>query len=178
VGVFDFFSKHGKTRPASPDLKTISYRGGIVSFRVPAQWREEYEPDGGGTFYEDRPDSGTLRVNVLTAASRSVEQAEETARRVFPAGSFELLPDGFPLRRQTVPAEERGIPIQLHRWEIAVPVPPNSIRIVCFTHTVVAAQESNPRIIAELSLLDRSIREAEFSREPGISGPYEHDRNA
>ena len=43
-------------------LKTIIYRGGIARFRVPHSWVEEYEPEGGGTFYEDGPDTGTLRM--------------------------------------------------------------------------------------------------------------------
>jgi hypothetical protein len=49
-----------------PKMKPIVYRGGIITFRVPATWKEEYEAEGGGTFYDDRPDSGTLRLNVLT----------------------------------------------------------------------------------------------------------------
>src|SRR5438552_168389 len=49
------------------NFKTISYRGGIVTFRIPSHWREEYEPNGGGTFYDDNPDSATLRLNVITA---------------------------------------------------------------------------------------------------------------
>jgi hypothetical protein len=34
-------------------FKTIVYRGGIVRFRIPAHWIEEYEHEGGGTFYEE-----------------------------------------------------------------------------------------------------------------------------
>ncbi|HMI53316.1 MAG TPA: hypothetical protein VK525_17510 [Candidatus Saccharimonadales bacterium] len=36
----------------SPTLKTINYRGGVVRFRIPADWVEEYEEAGGGTFYK------------------------------------------------------------------------------------------------------------------------------
>ena len=28
------------------EFKTISYRGGVVIFRIPSHWREEYEPEG------------------------------------------------------------------------------------------------------------------------------------
>ena len=41
-------------------VKTINYRGGVVRFRVPADWQEEYEDAGGGTFYAPGDDTGTL----------------------------------------------------------------------------------------------------------------------
>lgn len=47
-------------------LKTIYYRGGVVTFRIPARWQEGYEEAGGGTFYKAGDDTGTLRLNVLT----------------------------------------------------------------------------------------------------------------
>ncbi|MBK8594774.1 MAG: hypothetical protein IPN83_04160 [Holophagales bacterium] len=51
-------------------MKSITYRGGLVTFRIPRHWVEEYEEDGGGTFYEDRPDSGTPgRVNDFETAT-------------------------------------------------------------------------------------------------------------
>jgi len=143
-----------------------------VRFSLPSHWREEYEPEGGGTFYEDRPDSGTLRLNVITAESKSGESPEQAAEHAFPAGSFETLPSGLHMRHRIVDAEERGTAIRLHRWEIAVPVPPARVRIVCFTHTILAKQESDPATVAELALVEQSIRSAEFSREPGVSGSF------
>jgi hypothetical protein len=47
-------------------LKVITYRGGLVRFRIPAAWREEYEDAGGGIFYAPGDDTGTLRISVLT----------------------------------------------------------------------------------------------------------------
>ncbi len=47
-------------------MKKITYRGGLISFQIPKDWIEEYEENGGGTFYEDSQESGTLRINVLT----------------------------------------------------------------------------------------------------------------
>ena len=52
MGLFDRFKK--KDTPGDK-LKTIVYRGGIVRFKIPANWVEEYEEDGGGTFYQNRP---------------------------------------------------------------------------------------------------------------------------
>jgi hypothetical protein len=57
--------------PDQDGMKTIRYRGGIVTFRIPAHWTEEYEEEGGGIFYNEDNDSGTLRLNVLTFASKT-----------------------------------------------------------------------------------------------------------
>jgi hypothetical protein len=175
-----FLSLFGCSKPKQSDqtlvaakssvTKTISYRGGIVRFSLPSHWREEYEPDGGGTFYEDKPDSGTLRLNVISAESKSGESSEQAIERTFLNESCEVLPSGLRMRHRIVPAEERGTSLRLHRWEIAVPVPPTRLRIVCFTHTILARQESDPATIAELALVEQAIRSAEFSREPGVSG--------
>jgi hypothetical protein len=42
------------------------YRGGIVTFRIPAHWCEEYSDMEGGTFYGDHSQSGTLRLTIIT----------------------------------------------------------------------------------------------------------------
>ena len=158
------------------ETKTIQYRGGIVQFRLPAHWQEDYDPQGGGTFYEDRADSGTLRLEVLTANLREGELFERAIERACSVGDFELLASGLRMRRRTIASEEQGTAIHLHRWEIAVPVPPNQLRVVCFTHTILASQETHRAIAEELAFIGKSIRDAEFSREPGISGDYHHAR--
>jgi hypothetical protein len=75
-------------------LKPITYRGGIVRFEIPSDWIEEFETSGGGTFYENRPDSGTLRLNVLSFSSKNTP-SEEMARSVFKDNPTEVLPSGF-----------------------------------------------------------------------------------
>jgi hypothetical protein len=152
----------------SVSMKPVVYRGGLVSFLIPSNWREEYEPEGGGTFYDDRPDSGTLRLNVITAESKDGEPAEQAIERSFPADSCELLPSGVRLRRRKLPGEERGTALVIYRWELGVTVPPSRIRVVCFTHTVLATRDSDPATKAELSFIEDSIRRAEFSREYGV----------
>jgi hypothetical protein len=52
-----------------PFMKTVNYRGVLVVFQIPEHWVEEYEADGGGTFYDPDDASVTLRLNVLTFAS-------------------------------------------------------------------------------------------------------------
>ena len=152
--------------------KLIVYRGGIVSFRLPVHWTEEYEPEGGGTFYDAaRPDSGTLRLNVLSLKPPDGVNAEQATEQVFPAGTFERLASGVTLRYRVAPAEERGMPLHLHRWDVAVPVPPTSLRVVHFVYTVLASQEHDPATVAELAYVAQSVRAAEYARVPGTTNP-------
>lgn len=155
----------------SGKAKTISYRGGIVTFSIPHGWLEEYEAAGGATFYEDRPDSGTLRLNVLSFDAKDSD-ATQMALKVFPANSYELLPNGFPLRRYVKDGREDGERLRIYRWEVAVPVPPRSARLLMFAHTVLASQENTPRTKAELSFIDQSVRQAIYSQAVGVAGDY------
>lgn len=173
VAYFVAVAKEGPTVEAARELKMISYRGGLVFFALPATWREEYQEDGGGTFYDDRFGLGTLRLNVLSFSSKDVP-ANQMAATAFPKGSFELLQDGFPLRKTLVDAKEKGHKLHLHSWEIAVPVPPNSLRIVAFRHTVLAEQEQDSQIVQELEFIDKSVRAATFSQEPSLTGNHIH----
>jgi hypothetical protein len=53
-------------------LKTINYRGGVVRFRIPADWTEEYEDVGGGTFYKPGKNTGTLRLRACAQITRAL----------------------------------------------------------------------------------------------------------
>lgn len=164
-------SAESPVAPEQPNLKTVSYRGGIVRFSIPSNWLEGYEPEGGGTFYENRPDSGTLRLNVLSFDGPA-RTAEEIALAAFPQDVGELLPSGLRLHYYIKSANEDGEGLDIHHWDIAVPVPPHELRLVCFAHTILAGQQNDPKIVAELKLLDESICTAEFSQQPGVSGFY------
>jgi len=153
------------------ELKRIAYRGGIVSFDIPANWHEEYEPAGGATFYEDRPDSGTLRLNVLGAESENMP-AEQMAATAFRTGVVEATQAGHPLRREEKETTENGELLHIYRWEIAVPVEPRHLRLAIFSYTILARQKSDPAFVAEVNRLDSSIRAASYSREPGETGHY------
>lgn len=166
-------AKEGSMVASAHELKIVSYRGGLVFFALPATWREEYQPDGGGTFYDNRPGSGTLRLNVLSFSSKDTS-AQQMASTAFPMGSFELLLDGFPLRKSVAAAEEQGHKLNIHSWEVAVPVIPISLRIFAFRHTVLAEQEKDQQIVQELEFIDRSVHAATFSQEPGITDSHIH----
>ena len=153
-------------------LKLVSYRGGIAAFEVPDSWVEEYEPKGGGTFYEPRDDSGTLRVNVLGFESET-ETAPRMARSALKDANAQSA-QGFPLRYEVGEAREDGERLEIHRWHVAIPVLPHSIRMAIFSYTILFGQQSEPRIAEELRTVDTSIRRAIFSVEQGVAGDYEH----
>src|SRR5687767_3790902 len=96
-------------------LKTINYRGGVVRFCILANWKEEYEEAGGGTFYAPDDDTGTLRLNVMTfkappdkpvgpniAPQVLAPEAEKRGVRV------ESLGTGVAMIRFDQPTEENG----------------------------------------------------------------------
>ena len=149
--------------------KTISYRGGIVTFSIPRTWREEYEASGGAIFYEDRPHSGTLRLNVLTFESDD-RHSQQMALDAFPADSFELLPNGFPIQYAVNEVEEDEELLHIHAWKIAVPIPPNNLRLVVFQHAILASPEIDPTMMSELDFLRQSIHSADFSQAAGSAG--------
>ena len=157
------------------NIKTIKYRGGVVSFEIPEHWKEEYEPIGGGTFYEDRPDSGTLRLNVLDFSSTTGRSSEIMMRQFDTDVSYEALKCGLGLKRYVKIVEENEELLSLHRWDIHVPVPPTGFRLVCFSYTILASQENDPKIKEELVLIEEIVRIARFSTAKGVAGGYYHE---
>lgn len=57
-----------------PAMKEIVYRGGIVVFSIPSNWKEEYEPNGGATFYQEGFKTGTLRLSILTVSATMTQR--------------------------------------------------------------------------------------------------------
>jgi len=154
----------------STAMKPIVYRGGLVSFAIPAHWRDEYEAQGGGTFYEAGEHTGTLRLNVISFERPDVMALDAATRQIFDDGPHEVLPCGFPMRQRMAQTEEQGTPLHIHRWEILVPVsgPRTRFRMVCFTHTVEVAQEGTPRTKDELTMINALVRAAIYSTELGV----------
>jgi hypothetical protein len=155
-----------------PKMKSIVYRGGIITFRVPATWKEEYEAEGGGTFYDDRPDSGTLRLNVLTF------KAPEGKLAVDGYAHFAATPlkegerlirtahgDGLKLSKKST--EEKGTKIDLYSWQLAHCAPPEKFYIASFTWTILSTQSSDPKFQQEVAFLTDEISRAQFHSDLG-----------
>ena len=144
-------------------FKTIAYRGGLVSFEIPSHWKEEYEGEGGGTFYENTPSSGTLRLNVMSMTSKEARSPSDVIPKTSDDEVHETLPCGFLMRYYVKNAEDRGTPLHLYRWEIVIPVTPTQYRLACFTHTLLAAQKGTAEAKKELQMINSIVREARFS---------------
>jgi hypothetical protein len=172
--LFGSSASHSTTLGVSQDvpLKTVSYRGGVVTFRIPADWDEEYEPDGGGTFYDKAPDSGTFRLDIITAESPepvTVESAPEVLSSLGGAapGNVERLPNGCALVRYTERATENGERLFITFWSVAHVIPPRHARVATFSFTLLDRQRKDPRFQQQVELLDREIWACVFAAELG-----------
>jgi hypothetical protein len=151
-----------------PDsLKTIRYRGGLITFRIPATWIEEYEEQGGGTFFESGPDTGTLRLNVLTMQSPSEVNHDTPVELLLSlpqakGREVRRLPNGNALLRFDEPTQERGEKLVIHYWLVANPVPPKHARLANFSFTILASQAEKAKIHEQIRLLDKEISESRF----------------
>ncbi|RXE98083.1 hypothetical protein D9603_17480 [Pseudoalteromonas sp. PS5] len=144
------------------DMKTVNYRD-AVSFQIPANWKVEDELGVQGTFYEDLPNTGTLRISVFEFASNSEDERNTKIKDTLLPGTVETLAKGVYLKKATLLGEEEGEKLSLYRWLVALALPENLFRVVIFTHTIVEGQESDPKIKRELDLIDASVRNAHYS---------------
>jgi len=152
-------------------MKEISYSGGLITFSIPSHWKEEYEKDGGGMFYEDSASSGTLRLNVLSFdnTGSSPIDVESAARKQAEGykGESTVLREGNAMARYDRQATEDGQPITLRTWAIYNHVGDTHSRVVVFTYTVPSAQFGDEKHVKEIEMIDREIRKARFAE---ISG--------
>jgi hypothetical protein len=168
-----------KKRPSPPDepvMKTIVYRGGVVTFRIPSHWYEEYSDVDGGMFYEDS-DSGTMRLKIILA----------TARRLHSYSAMDLLqplieglqsmgqqctkavrPDGNAVLKYQETGLERGIPLTIFYWVVANPLPPLHLRIATFSYAIPTVWRNGPQVRRDLEMLEAEIEAATFSPEVGV----------
>lgn len=151
-------------------MKMISYRGGVVQFRIPPNWVAEYEPEGGGTFYENRSDSPTLRLNVVTLKSPrpvTIATAEEllSSRAKATGRAVELLGNGRAITAYSDASVEDDRELMIWCWEVASPVPPQHARVAVFT---LAILKSHVEEYADLvRLIDREVRACQFAPQLG-----------
>lgn len=159
-------------------LKIINYRGGVIRFRIPASWAEEYEDAGGGTFYGPGDDTGTLRLNILTMEAPTKKAVNaDTAANVLKQESQEYgvpivpLREGVAMIRYDLPAEERGQSLTIRYWRIAQSLPPKNVRMALFSYTLRTEQFKNSSVENELGVIDREIAVAELAPALGQASP-------
>jgi hypothetical protein len=149
-------------------MKQIDYRGGIVRFLIPETWVEEYEDAGGGAFYEDRPGSGTLRLNVISAKKPADAPDAGSALMAFmdrkrpPDSSLRIVGNGNILCRYTKTVTEDGQEFVMHYWEIGNTVDPTNVRLAIFSFAVLASHSSFGDTLRDLAMLEEQLAAAEF----------------
>jgi hypothetical protein len=157
---------------AMADLKTIVYRGGVVRFRIPADWEEEYESAGGGTFYAPGDETGTLRLAVTTfgaPAGRTLGANDNDVEDFLaPFASkygvaVQPLRAGVAMIRYDLPARDRGHALKIRYWQVAQVIPPGHVRQSLFSYSVLAKLFDDWLLRHEMELLEREISVAEFA---------------
>jgi hypothetical protein len=164
--------------PSDPAMKLIVYRGGVVTFRIPSHWCEEYSDIDGGTFYEDRRDSGTLRLKILTvrapkelrsgAAKDVLEVVVRGLKAKSVEGSTKERKDGNAVLTYEEATVEQGTHLTISYWVIANPIPPYNARIATFSYTILAKQRRQRSVLRDLKMLEEEIESATFSPELGV----------
>ena len=155
-------------------LKKITYRGGLISFSIPEHWLEEYEEEGGGTFYENIAHSGTLRLNVMTAESNEESEKIDVDLEVKTLagkhnGIAVMLDEGNAYARYDQNSSENGQNITIRYWNVYNPVPPNHLRIAVFSYTLLSSQFNEVKFQAELEMLEHEIALSRFSTALGTT---------
>ena len=132
---------------------------GGLRFRIPHDWKEDYSEIDGGMFYENGPNSGTLRVKVITL-ERPVGEAASIDNILNPL-LCQLGKSGADIDRisenQLVRYEdrvnERGTRLRIFYWVLANPLPPQNARVVTFSYTVLDSLAETEQVKRELDML-------------------------
>lgn len=147
--------------------KRIEFRNGLLSFTLPQAWVEEYDEEG-ATFYDDRDDSGTLRLDVATyAAPPEMDGAQVQAELLtvvaeVDADALETLPSGASLVYNVEDDVEQGHAVVVHGWYLAKRLEPDLVRLAAFSYTVAAEQTDAPLAQEELDRVEALVRNARF----------------
>lgn len=132
-------------------MKTIDYRGGVVSFEVPAHWVERHFEEGGAEFWEEGH-SWTLRLETLTV--RPGEEHWEDPQSVLESsarvdGPVRALSSEYALGEQRSEATERGTDLVFDQWLLCREVEDELYRLAIFTLCSKASESESPRVERE-----------------------------
>ena len=149
-----------------------------MTFRIPSQWREEYSDTDGGTFYEARPDSGTLRLKIITGVAPRQLQANsamdvlqvaiDQLRNAGAEGTTKVRKDGNAVLKYEQQTSEHGTPLTIFYWVVANPLPPRQARVATFSYTILAGRRNESQVQRDLEMLEVEIDAATFSPKVGV----------
>jgi hypothetical protein len=147
-------------------MKTVNYRGGLVSFEIPSHWTEDSDLAGSARFFEDAVDSGTMRLNLLTFERKDSRTLDQAASEVFHNEPYELLAGQLPMRHSLTAEDEEGELLHVHRWDVLVAVSPQLWGLVCFGYTGLASSAGEAHMQQEIRAVDHAVRTARYVTAP------------
>jgi hypothetical protein len=149
-------------------LKDVAFADGQLRFRIPSSWVQSQEEDGGGVYYDEKLDQGTLRVKVMTFTTED----DLTGHRALdemgvleaePGQTLEALANGNAVRFHREETEASGERTAFHVWLLASLDPPHRMRLAVFSFTVRAREAEEATAL--LGVLDTEIRQARFAHQ-------------
>jgi len=157
-------------------MKTIVYRG-VVTFRIPAHWREEYSDKDGGTFFDDCAEAGTLRLKITTLKSEgqlrrnaATELLQIVADRVGLEGvhgKIKIRKDSNAVFKYEDTVCEEGVWGAIYYWIVVNPLPPCHARIANFSYAIPVTKRREAHARLDLAMLEVEIEAATFSPRVG-----------
>lgn len=146
-------------------FRGVTLPDGVLSFRVPAQWREAEEPDGTRVYFDVGADTGVLRVKLFTFTSEQQVGPHEARRQLeimdpVPGQRLEDLPTGAFLRTQREESEAGGERTVMHLWLLARADSAHRLRLAVFSLSLPAARASELEARRVIRELDREVRAA------------------
>tara|TARA_R110002111_G_scaffold204953_3_gene269687 strand:- start:53649 stop:54107 length:459 start_codon:yes stop_codon:yes gene_type:complete len=146
--------------------KEINYRG-ILKFRIPVNWVEEYDEEHGGSFYEDSLKSGTLRLKVIslkTFVDSSSLDATTILNEIIPKGSEStILPNKNAFKMFYEQTVDSGHEITIYYWSLVQYIKPNKVRLCNFSFTILTDRLGAKSIFKEIEFITEQIKSAEFT---------------
>ncbi|MGH7868245.1 MAG: hypothetical protein ACREP9_11640, partial [Candidatus Dormibacteraceae bacterium] len=79
------------------------------------------------------------------------------------------LTNGNALAKYVRQEVDRGVPLKIHYWELAGPLPPRHMRLALFSYTIRADEAGEPATISDLEVLDQCVAQAEFAKNLGVT---------
>ena len=155
-------------------MQQMNFRN-TVTFAVPDDWVEDVDlDDESGLYYEDAADAGILRLSLSTVMNPNPVTSELLAQ-VLDAMSnsktkkLEILKNGNALLNYTTKErQEDGSLDILYVWIVGNPLPPRHARIANFSYTVEAVNVLSAKTQNAVTMLENSIRNAEFASDIGV----------
>ena len=146
--------------------KEIDYRG-ILKFNIPSNWIEEYDDEHGGTFYEDSPLSGTLRLKLMTLNTPKdsfFKDASSILDDIVTKGPESiLLPNHNALKMFVEQTVDSGHEITIHYWSLVQFLQPSRVRLSNFSYTVLTNRLGIESVRKEIDFITKEVENAEYS---------------